>query len=285
MAPLCCDVEASELSCQHTRRDSDPNRYLLLLFDSQKGGAGAAPKMYAHWEELLSKAVELMENCKCDEGCPNCIIAAHCGEYNHGLDKQAALKIGHALGYGTVPEPSVMPSGTFTEIPLPDSFVASAREMDAALQRGPAHRNGTAPAAAAVAAHAPAPAIAMAPPVTFTEIPLPASFVTYPRDSAKPVSCPHVHRAGALGASVPITASATPAGVKTGDSGTSSALSTCEKASSIDLAIEPVASEAVTKAATGVASSRAFGRLLATSSARQAATSTEASGRVCFDLD
>ena len=38
IAPLCCDVEALELSCQHTRRDSDPGRYFLLLFEQQKGG-------------------------------------------------------------------------------------------------------------------------------------------------------------------------------------------------------------------------------------------------------
>ena len=58
MAPLCCDIDGSELSCQHTRRDSDPNRYLLLLFETQKGGAGMATKLYEHFETLLARAVE-----------------------------------------------------------------------------------------------------------------------------------------------------------------------------------------------------------------------------------
>eukprot|EP00927_Polykrikos_kofoidii_P044160 TRINITY_DN38202_c0_g1_i2.p1 TRINITY_DN38202_c0_g1~~TRINITY_DN38202_c0_g1_i2.p1 ORF type:complete len:1198 (-),score=143.77 TRINITY_DN38202_c0_g1_i2:210-3749(-) len=98
LAPVCFDVEGSELSCQHTRRDSDPNRFLLLLFETQKGGGGSASKVYEFWERLLTRALVLIEECTCEEGCPNCIVAPRCGEYNHGLDKAAAIKIGQALG-------------------------------------------------------------------------------------------------------------------------------------------------------------------------------------------
>merc|ERR1712025_1355772 len=52
------------------------------------------------WEKLLTEAVLLMEECHCENGCPNCIVIPTCGEHNHGLDKIAALKIGHALGLG-----------------------------------------------------------------------------------------------------------------------------------------------------------------------------------------
>jgi len=100
LAPLCCDLDSSELSCQHTRRDNDPNRYLLLLYETQKGGAGTVGKVHAKWERLLEDAVQLMEECPCEAGCPNCIVIANCGEYNHGLDKGAALRIGRALGLG-----------------------------------------------------------------------------------------------------------------------------------------------------------------------------------------
>ncbi|CAJ1378386.1 unnamed protein product [Effrenium voratum] len=116
IAPLCCDIEVSELSCQHTRRDSDPNRYFLLFYENQKGGSGAAEKMYKSWEELLAQAFRLMQECSCDKGCPNCIVISGCGDYNHGLDKAVALKIGKALGYGTqkgnaAPPPSEQPQG------------------------------------------------------------------------------------------------------------------------------------------------------------------------------
>merc|ERR1719160_236489 len=97
LAPLCCDLDAAELSCQHTRRDSDANRYYLLLFETQKGGAGMASKLFEQWEQLLHRAVELIEGCDCEDGCPKCIVAPYCGEHNHGLDKQAALMIGKGL--------------------------------------------------------------------------------------------------------------------------------------------------------------------------------------------
>lgn len=98
MAPLCCDLESSELTCQHSRGETDANRFLLLLYETQKGGAGSINRVYDQFEELLRRAVRLIEACPCDDGCPNCIIAMSCGEHNHGLDKVAALKIGRALG-------------------------------------------------------------------------------------------------------------------------------------------------------------------------------------------
>lgn len=113
MAPLSCDVEASELSCQHTRRDADPNRYHLLLYELQKGGTGAAEKLYKGWEDLVGQAIRLMEECPCADGCPNCIVISGCGDYNHGLDKKVALKIGHALGFGAASTAAARPMSVF----------------------------------------------------------------------------------------------------------------------------------------------------------------------------
>jgi len=114
MAPLCCDIEVSELSCQHTRRDSDPNRYFLLLYEHQKGGTGASEKVYKGWEQLVGQAVRLMEECPCDNGCPNCIVIPGCGDYNHGLDKRVALKIGRALGFGVASKASAISHASST---------------------------------------------------------------------------------------------------------------------------------------------------------------------------
>lgn len=115
LAPLCCDVESSELSCQHTRRDADPNRYFLLLFENKKGGVGASTKLFPRWEELLSRAVRLIEECPCESGCPNCIVVSGCGEYNHGLDKKAARMIGRALGLA--PPALEAGAGLLAEVP------------------------------------------------------------------------------------------------------------------------------------------------------------------------
>ncbi|CAE7228346.1 HRQ1 [Symbiodinium sp. KB8] len=128
MAPLCCDVEVMELSCQHTRRDSDPNRYFLLLYELQKGGSGASDKVYKGWEELLSQAVRLMKECPCESGCPNCIVISGCGDYNHGLEKAGALKIGAALGYGggvATPSQTAEPKGEAENAGAADSATST----------------------------------------------------------------------------------------------------------------------------------------------------------------
>eukprot|EP00448_Togula_jolla_P028037 CAMPEP_0170633008 /NCGR_PEP_ID=MMETSP0224-20130122/35688_1 /TAXON_ID=285029 /ORGANISM="Togula jolla, Strain CCCM 725" /LENGTH=159 /DNA_ID=CAMNT_0010961871 /DNA_START=21 /DNA_END=497 /DNA_ORIENTATION=+ len=100
MAPMCCNVDPGELSCQHARGEQDESRFLLLLFDFQKGGSGAVDKVHANFEALLEQAVRLLEECPCDDGCPNCIVVTGCGGYNRGLEKQAALMLGHLLGFG-----------------------------------------------------------------------------------------------------------------------------------------------------------------------------------------
>jgi len=141
LAPLCCDLEAAELSCQHTRRDGDPNRYLLLLYETQKGGAGTATKVYAQWEMLLARAVKLLQECPCEQGCPNCIVIPGCGEYNHGLDKVAAIKVGTSLGFG---------SGVLGSDGLGvNGKLAAARIL---FQSGPAEAEGDTPGLAAAGA-------------------------------------------------------------------------------------------------------------------------------------
>lgn len=128
MAPLCCDIEVSELSCQHTRRDSDPNRYFLLLYEHQKGGTGASEKVYKGWEDLVGQAVRLMEECPCDNGCPNCIVIPGCGDYNHGLDKRVALKIGRALGFGAAS--TVAARSSVTTVTTLESEECGAKESE-----------------------------------------------------------------------------------------------------------------------------------------------------------
>eukprot|EP00746_Dinoflagellata_sp_MGD_P089708 gnl/MRDRNA2_/MRDRNA2_35398_c0_seq1.p1 gnl/MRDRNA2_/MRDRNA2_35398_c0~~gnl/MRDRNA2_/MRDRNA2_35398_c0_seq1.p1 ORF type:complete len:274 (+),score=57.02 gnl/MRDRNA2_/MRDRNA2_35398_c0_seq1:49-822(+) len=100
LAPLYADCADSEISCQHIRTDEDENRFFALLYETQRGGVGKVPLLYENWEGLLSRAIEVIDCCPCQEGCPHCIISSRCAEYNDGLDKAAALKIGWGLGFG-----------------------------------------------------------------------------------------------------------------------------------------------------------------------------------------
>jgi len=116
----------------------------LLLYETQKGGAGTVAKVHAKWERLLADAVQLMEECPCEAGCPNCIVIAGCGEYNHGLDKAAAIRIGRALGLGK-PGHFALPGSAPTEAA---AAIADADTTGAAsIAAGSSHTNGAPPSA------------------------------------------------------------------------------------------------------------------------------------------
>ncbi|KAG6535035.1 hypothetical protein ZIOFF_008953 [Zingiber officinale] len=77
----------------------------LLLYDRHPGGIGITKKKIINacipfqvqllFRELLTAALELVSTCNClsSSGCPNCIQALSCSEYNEVLHKDAAILI------------------------------------------------------------------------------------------------------------------------------------------------------------------------------------------------
>ncbi|XP_074577358.1 uncharacterized protein LOC141833761 [Curcuma longa] len=67
----------------------------LLLYDRHPGGIGITKKVQMLFRELLTAASELISTCNClsSSGCPNCIQALSCSEYNEVLHKDAAILI------------------------------------------------------------------------------------------------------------------------------------------------------------------------------------------------
>jgi DEAD/DEAH box helicase domain-containing protein len=68
-ALLMCD--STDLSCQHTRRTGDVNRYYLLIFESSKLGLGLTEKIQDKWFELLRMSYDIVRKCPCSNGCPS----------------------------------------------------------------------------------------------------------------------------------------------------------------------------------------------------------------------
>ena len=83
-----CD--AADLGCQCTRRPGDSQADRLLLFERRRGGVGLAGRLLGTLPALLRAAQARLEGCACAEGCPACVHKPQCGEYNEGLDKEAA---------------------------------------------------------------------------------------------------------------------------------------------------------------------------------------------------
>jgi len=56
----------------------DPNqiqtfRPAVFLYDNYPGGVGFSPELYDEHEILLQRALEVIRDCRCEEGCPSCV--------------------------------------------------------------------------------------------------------------------------------------------------------------------------------------------------------------------
>ncbi len=70
-----------------------PSDARIFIYEGIKGSAGLTEKMFERFEDLLKMTKELIENCKCDYGCPSCVLSPKCGNENKPMDKRGALEI------------------------------------------------------------------------------------------------------------------------------------------------------------------------------------------------
>lgn len=63
----------------------------LFIYEAFNGGIGVTEHLYAQYEVLVNKSIEVLKNCSCDNGCPRCIISPKCGNGNEPLSKRGAL--------------------------------------------------------------------------------------------------------------------------------------------------------------------------------------------------
>ena len=69
----------------NTSDDSEENKKsFILLYDLYPGGLGFTEKAYDFGYDIIKNSILLVENCKCDDGCPACV-----GDYH--LDKKLVL--------------------------------------------------------------------------------------------------------------------------------------------------------------------------------------------------
>lgn len=65
----------------------------IFVYDGYEGGIGLAEKGFECCEDLLDTARMLVGECRCETGCPACILSPKCGNDNQPLDKKAALHL------------------------------------------------------------------------------------------------------------------------------------------------------------------------------------------------
>lgn len=70
---------------------------VISVYDAYNGGVGIAEAAYDRLDDLLAAVAENIASCPCEDGCPACVQAANCGDFNQPLDKQGALLLARRL--------------------------------------------------------------------------------------------------------------------------------------------------------------------------------------------
>lgn len=63
----------------------------IFIYDGYEGGIGLTKRVLDVPAEWIESAIEIIQNCDCEEGCPSCVQDSQCGSANQPLDKNGAM--------------------------------------------------------------------------------------------------------------------------------------------------------------------------------------------------
>ena len=76
-----------------TPNHPDTMKPTIFIYDGFEGGIGLTEKAFELIVEIVKMTLELVRNCKCEDGCPACIYSPKCGNENKPLDKKGTILI------------------------------------------------------------------------------------------------------------------------------------------------------------------------------------------------
>ncbi|MBI1756714.1 MAG: DEAD/DEAH box helicase [Fimbriimonas ginsengisoli] len=65
----------------------------LFVFDRAPGGVGLAERLFEDLPAWVAGARQLLAGCRCEDGCPGCLLSSSCNVANQNLDKRAAVRL------------------------------------------------------------------------------------------------------------------------------------------------------------------------------------------------
>lgn len=71
----------------------DTGAVTVFIHDGQPGGSGFAQRGFEIADQWLTATVDLLQACRCESGCPACVVSPQCANANQVLDKAAALQL------------------------------------------------------------------------------------------------------------------------------------------------------------------------------------------------
>jgi len=95
LLPMFAPCDRWDIAGLSAAQHPDTGVLTVFVHDGQAGGGGFAERGFEVAEEWLSATVERLRSCRCEVGCPACVVSPTCGSANQVLDKEAAI---HLLG-------------------------------------------------------------------------------------------------------------------------------------------------------------------------------------------
>ena len=65
----------------------------IVVYDGCPGGAGVAELGFGAADRHLAATLDVLEGCRCADGCPSCVQSPKCGNWNEPLDKAGAISL------------------------------------------------------------------------------------------------------------------------------------------------------------------------------------------------
>jgi DEAD/DEAH box helicase domain-containing protein len=83
--------DRSDVAGAYSVRHPDTDALTVFVYDTSPGGAGFAAAGYARVEQWLATALDRLDRCHCETGCPRCCVTAGCPTANVDVDRTAGL--------------------------------------------------------------------------------------------------------------------------------------------------------------------------------------------------
>ncbi len=93
LAPLLSGCDRGDLGSSWYAFHPDCLGPAIFVYDQTPGGLGLCEKLFETFGGWIQGALQLLQSCPCEEGCPGCLLSSRCEANNEALDKPFAIRI------------------------------------------------------------------------------------------------------------------------------------------------------------------------------------------------